>query len=301
MKISGFSFARNAQKLYYPVAESIKSILPVCDEFIIAIGKGDDDDRTREIVAEINDPRVRIIDTEWTDREKLKGHIHGQQTNIALKECSGDWCFYVQADEVVHEKYLPVIQKRCEELLNDSEVEGLLFKYKHFWGDYDHYYVSHAWYPREIRIIKNHLGIESWESAQSFRRNGQKIRVANVDAEIFHYGWVRPPSLMYSKTKEMCTTHWGKKRADEAFTDENKGFSYGSLERASLYKGTYPEVMKPWIARMDWKDQLQYAGKSSVQHKHDRLKYRMLTFLEQKVFGGRQLGGFKNYILLKNK
>ncbi len=301
MKISGFSFARNAQKLYYPVAESIKSILPICDEFIIAVGKGDDDDRTRNFIEKIGDPKIRIIDTEWTDREKLKGYIHSQQTNIALKECKGDWCFYVQADEVVHEKYLPVIHRRCEELLGDQQVEGLLFKYRHFWGDYDHYNLSHAWYPREIRIIRNFKSIESWETAQSFRSNGKKINVATVDAEIFHYGWVRPPSLMHSKIKEFCTTHWGKRKADSVFTSGKQEFNYGSLARVSRFEGTHPDVMKEWISRMNWKDQLQYTGKSNVIHKHDRFKYRLLTFLEQKICGGRQIGGFKNYVLLKNK
>jgi glycosyltransferase involved in cell wall biosynthesis len=298
MKISGFSFSRNAQKLYYPIAESIKSILPVCDEFIIAIGKGDPDDHTREIVSEIGDPKIKIIDTVWTDREKLKGFIHSQQTNIALKECTGDWCFYIQADEIVHEKYLPVIHKRCEELMNDSEIEGLLFKYKHFWGDYDHFLINHAWYPREIRLIKNHLGIKSWETAQSFRKNGRKINVASVDAEIFHYGWVRPPSLMYSKMREFSTTHRGKERTDQILPDEKRLFDYGSLEKLPVYKETYPKVMEQWIAGMDWKSQLQYKGKSQVVHKQDRLKYRILTFLE-KICGGRQIGGFKNYNLLK--
>ena len=299
MKISGFSFSRNAYKLYYPVAESIRSILPICDEFIIAIGRGDVDDRTREEVAAIGDPKIKIIDTEWTDREKLKGFIHSQQTNIALKECTGDWCFYLQADEVVHEKYLPTIRSRCEMLLHDKEIQGLLFNYKHFWGDYDHFHISHAWYPREIRIIRNGQGIESWETAQSFRLNGKKINVAEVDAEIFHYGWVRPPSLMYSKKREFYTTHWGKRRAEEVYTAERSAFNYGSLEKLHRYQDSYPEVMKERISRMDWKDQLQYHGKSEQKQKHERLKYRILTFLEQKLFGGRQLGGFKNYILLK--
>jgi glycosyltransferase involved in cell wall biosynthesis len=301
MKISGFSFARNTSKLYYPLSESIRSILPVCDEFIIAIGKGDPDDTTRKIVEDINDPKIRIIDTEWKDEIKLRGHILGQQTNIALKECSGDWCFYIQADEIVHEKYLPVIKKRCEQLLKDDEVDGLLFNYKHFWGDYDHYHVNHAWYPKEIRIIRNNRGIESWGDAQSFKRNGEKIRVARVDAEMFHYGWVRPPSYMYSKNREVCGTFWGKEKANAVFNLENGCFNYGSLEKLPVYKDTYPEVMKEWIAKMDWKDKLQYKGKSSYKHKHDRFKYRLLTFLEQKICGGRQIGGFRNYILSKDK
>ncbi|MFP4164550.1 MAG: hypothetical protein ACLFQB_11985 [Chitinispirillaceae bacterium] len=297
MKISGFSFARNAQKLYYPVAEAIKSILPICDEFVIAIGKGDEDDRTREEVEAIDDPKVKIIDTVWHDREKLKGHIHGQQTNIALRECTGDWCFYIQADEIVHEKYLPVIKRRCEQLQENESVQGLLFDYKHFWGDYNHYHINHAWYPKEIRIIRNGLGIESWESAQSFRLNSQKIKVAPVDAEIFHYGWVRPPHLMNKKRHEFNTTHRGSQYSKN-IADEPLEFNYGSLEKLYVYNDSHPAVMKEWLENFNWADKLQYKGKSNVKHKHDRFKYRFLTFFEQLL--GCRIGGFQNYILLKD-
>lgn len=287
MKISGFTFSRNAEKLYYPVAESIRSILPICDEFVVALGRGDDDDGTRAAIKAIGDPRITIIDTEWTDRERLKGRIHSQQTNIALERCTGDWCFYLQADEVVHERYLPVIQQRCEELLEKRRVDGLLFRYKHFWGDYDHYIVSHKWYPQEIRIIRNHLGITSHNTAQSFRCEGKRLRVAPVDAEIFHYGWVRPPRLMAAKQKEFQTTHrsreWLAQQSDAALG----AFSYGSLEELAQYDGNYPGVMRDRIAGMDWRDQLQYTGPSPIRLPHERLKYRMLTWLEQTLFGGR--------------
>jgi hypothetical protein len=75
-------------------------------------------------------------------------------------------------------------------------------------------------------------------------------------------------------------------------------FDYGSLEKVPRFTETHPAVMNEWIAKMNWKDQLQYTGKSSVVSKHERFKYRLLTFLEQKVLGGKQIGGFKNYILL---
>jgi hypothetical protein len=169
MKISGFSFVRNGEKLYYPTAEAIKSILPICDEFVIAIGKGDEDDHSRELVAAINDPKIRIIDTVWEEKYCHRGMINSYQTDVAMKACTGDWLFYVQADEVVHEKYLPAIKARCEELLKDTEVEGVLFNYKHFWGDYGHYHGGHGWYPWEIRIVRNLPQIHSYQSAQSFR------------------------------------------------------------------------------------------------------------------------------------
>jgi hypothetical protein len=301
VRISGFSFTKNADTLYYPVVESIRSILPVCDEFVIAVGKGATGDRTRELISSINSQKIRIIDTEWENLPKGNGHVFGEQTNLALDACTGDWCFYLQSDEAVHERSLPLIRKRCEDLLDDKEVEGFLFSYKHFWGDYDHYHVSHKWYPREIRIVRNRIGVRSWGDAQSFRINGRKLRVAMLDAEIFHYGWVRPPSLMQKKSRAMESAYHSRESVDAMFAKRPPLFDYGPLNRLACFNGSHPEVMRRRITAMDWKDQLDYEGRSIARFNHDRLKYRLLTFLEQRLFGGRQIGGFRNYRLLKNK
>ena len=302
MKISGFSFIRNGIKLYFPVVESIKSILPICDEFIIAVGKGDPDDATRDAIIEIGDPKIKIIDTDWADyQQEYHGQIHAIQTNIALAECEGDWCFYLQADEVVHEKYLPVIVNRCQELLDDREVEGLLFRYKHFWGDYEHYHNGHGWYSREIRIVRNGIGVRSHLSAQSFKREGEKLKVAEVAAEIYHYGWVRPPHLMQSKRKAIEINHWGKEKTEAKFKGAPLSFDYGPLNRLALFKDSHPAVIKEKIASMNWKAKLQYSGRPDPErapHKHEKFKYRLLSFIENKLLGGEKLGEYKNYILL---
>lgn len=315
MKISGFSMVKNGIKLYYPVVEMIKSILPIVDEFVIAIGKGAPDDTTREKVMAIESDKIKIIDTEW-DLEKFpRGMENAHQTDIAKNHCSGDWLFYLQADEVIHEKYLPIIKKRCEELLENKKVEGLLFKYRHFWGDYNHYQKSHGWYPHEIRIIRNDPEIHSWESAQSFRRipnfDGKnyrqqegtyKLRVAPVDAYVYHYGWVRPPHLMADKKKALDTVHKGSEKVREMYKNVENVFDYGPLDRLAKFKGTHPKVMQKMISEMDWQDKLQYSGKPDPRrelHKHERLKYRILTWIEQNLLGGKQIGGFKNYKLIK--
>jgi len=57
--------------------------------------------------------------------------------------------------------------------------------------------------------------------------------------------------------------------------------------------------MKPWIERFDWKDQLQYTGTSAVPQKHEQFKFRLVTWIEQHLMGGRQLGGYRNYRLLR--
>src|SRR3972149_1881605 len=136
MTISGFTIAKNADKLYYPVKQSIMSVLPIVDEFIVALGDCDNDDHTRREIESIESDKIKIIDTIWDIEKYPDGTENAHQTDIAKNACSGNWLFYLQADEVVHEKYLPAIKKRCEELLNDKKIDGLLFQYRHFWGDY---------------------------------------------------------------------------------------------------------------------------------------------------------------------
>ncbi len=314
MKISGFSFARNATKLYYPMKQAVQSILPIVDEFVIALGKGDDDDATREELLSINDPKVKIIDTIWDPKYMKRGAIHALETDVAKNHCSGDWLFYLQADEVIHEKYHETIYNRCNQLLNDDRIEGLLFDYKHFWGDYDHYHNSHGWYPYEIRIIRNNPNIHSWQSAQSFRyydnwesthqREGtRKLRVALANAEVFHYGWVRPPHLMRAKSRAIDSNHKGIERANAIHNALPVEFDYGPLNRMALFNETHPKVMKDVIEAMNWKDKLQYSGNPNPNrelHKHETLKYRTVTLLEKILFGGKQPFGFKNYELIKN-
>lgn len=308
MTISGFSMVRNATKLYYPIKEAIMSILPICDEFIIAVGKGDQDDRTKEEIESIGSDKIKILDTVWDEKDFVGGRVNAIQTNIALQKCTGDWCFYIQADEVVHEKYLPIIKDRCIELLDDAEVEGLVFDYRHFWGDYDHYQISHGWYKREVRIIRNNIGIESHHSAQGFRKNGERVKVAHAHAEIFHYGWVRPPHLMQNKSKALNSVHWGIKKAEEYYAKAPKEFDYGPLNLLPVYKGTHPAVMHERISKMDWKDKLQYDGEPNPYrepHMHETTKNIHLTrieqWLEKRYEGKVYLSSHRNYTLFPNK
>jgi hypothetical protein len=215
----------------------------------------------------------------------------------------------VQADEVVHEKYLPIVKARCEELLSDSQVEGLLFNYKHFWGDYNHYHAGHGWYPWEIRIVRNLPKIHSYQSAQSFRwfdhydnprqeTGTRKLKVAKVDAYIYHYGWVRPPHLMRNKNKALDSVHWGKAKAEKHYAAVPDYFDYGPLNRLAEFKESHPAVMRERIAAFDWADKLQYSGSPNPGrhlHKHEKPGIRLLSILE-KITG--PIGTFKNYKLL---
>ena len=312
MVISGYTFVRNAIKLAYPLKESILSVLDLVDEFVIAYCPGDEDDNTLEVINSITSDKIKLIHAEWIPEKFKQNTLYSYLSDVAKNNCQGDWLFYLQVDEVVHEQYIPIIKNACKYYLTNQKVEGLLFSYKHFWGDYNHCFTHHGWYPREIRIIRNIPEIHSWRDAQSFRyyshfepsteyyrtkEGARKLNVALIPAEIYHYGWVRPPQTMSDKQNRM------RKTSNQSLTDRYKGgFDYGPLDKVPAFKGSHPKIMEDRLQALNWKDKLQYSGKRNPNralHKHERLKYRLRSCLELNLLGGREIGGFKNYNIVE--
>jgi hypothetical protein len=310
MKISGFTFIRNAQKLYYPIKESILSILDLVDEFVIALGDGDENDTSLAILQSLNSPKIRIIHTTWNLETYAGGSIYAQQTDFAKAACNGDWLFYLQGDELVHEMDLETIRKACEKYLHKPEIEGFVFNYKHFWGDYEHYFADHCWYKKEIRIVRNLPDIHSWKDAQSFRiipkftgndhnrtKNTRKLQCIALDATIFHYGWVRPPETMKTKNDKVM-----KNYSITETDDIGDSFDYGRMDYCQVFTATHPAIMKEKILELNWKQKLRYSGPIAINRskmKHEKPKYRILSRIEEKLLGGYVIGGFKNYKIIK--
>lgn len=279
MKISGFSFIKNALKYDYPIVEAITSILPICDEFIVAVGKSEDE--TLELIRNIDPEKIKIVETEWDESLREGGRVLAVETDKAFKAISpdSDWAFYIQGDEVMHEKYLPVVKKAMEDFKEDSKVDGLLFNYLHFYGSYDYVGSADNWYPHEIRVIKNDPSIYSYKDAQGFRKgDNEKLRVKPIDAYMYHYGWVKDPRAMQKKQED-----FNKLWHDDQWIEENiaKADEFDYLKGiSSLYKfqDKHPEVMKNRIERINWK--FDY----DISFNKRSLKYRTKGFLK-KYFG----------------
>ncbi len=238
--ISGFTIVRNINKLKYPAKEAIMSILPICDEFIINVCDSEDD--TLETIKSINSPKIKIICSPWDTSIQQGGVILANQTNIALNECKGIWCFYIQADEVCHEDDLEGIQQLCKSYKDKKEVEGFLFSYLHFYGAYNVIATARNWYRKEVRVIRNNIGIKSFGDAQGFRLTNRKPRVLEINAHVFHYGWARHPKDMALKSKHFMRLYFGSK-FDNAFDN----FSYEQQYGLKYYNESHPSIMKEII------------------------------------------------------
>jgi hypothetical protein len=279
MKVTGFSFIKNALKYDYPVVEAITSILPLCDEFIIAVGKSEDD--TYQLIDGIDRTKIRIIETTWDEKLREGGRVLAAETDKAFAEVpeDTDWAFYIQGDEVVHEKYLETIYENMRCYKNNPVVDGLLFHYLHFYGSYDYVGTSSKWYKNEIRVIRNDKSICSYRDAQGFRKkDNTKLKVKPVDAFVYHYGWVKEPKAMQKK-QENFHKYWHDDEWIEKNIFKADEFDYSrNLSSLRLFEGTHPKVMEKRIEAKNWKFDYDISFKKTTG------KDKMKTLLK-KYFG----------------
>jgi len=291
VKVTGFTIIKNAIKFDFPIKEAILSVLPLCDDFVVAVGDSDDD--TRGMIASLAPGKIRIIDTVWDKTLNIGGAVLADETNKAYKAISDDtdWCFYIQGDEVLHEQYIATIRKGMERWKDDKRVDGLLFKYLHFYGSYDYVGVSSKWYRNEIRIVRKNPAIYSYQDAQGFRKgDNEKLQVKALDAFIYHYGWVREPSTMNNKL-ENTKNFWGGVTLDPSETVYTGSFDYSQIDALEKFKGTHPAVMQERIKRMNW--QFDY----DLSYNNFKLKDKVKNLLEK--ITGRRVFDYKNYKRLR--
>jgi hypothetical protein len=241
VKVSGFTIVRNALKLDFPVEASIRSILPVCDEVVVNVGRSEDE--TLELVRAIRDPKIRIVETEW-DMSR-RNTVLGHETLRAMRECRHPWGIYIQADEVLHERGAEELAAAIQRHDGDPRAEGLLVRYTHFYGGFDTIATHRRWYRREVRAVRLDaaLDIRPYQGAQGFRVGPEhrKIRARLTSAEMFHYGWARPAQALREK-RELGKTMYPWRDADE------RKPLLAWVPGIRAFTGAHPAVAQSWIA-----------------------------------------------------
>ena len=287
MKISGFTIARNVIKYDYPIIESINSILPICDEFVVAVGNSEDD--TLGLIQSIKNSKIKIIETVWDDSLRTGGRVLAMETDKAFKAVSedSDWAFYIQADEIIHEKYLETIKIDAQKHLQNMKVDGLLFNYRHFYGSYDYYGSSTKWYRKEIRLIRNSKNIYSYRDAQGFRKDSNvKLNVKPSNAEVYHYGWVKEPAAMQRK-QESFHKLWHDDNWMEKNVAKVTEFDYSEIDSLDIFTEEHPAVMKNRIESKNWKFDFD------ISKKNLSFKEKFRTTVEKLT--GYRIAEYKNY------
>jgi len=291
MKVTGFTIVRNGVKFDYPFIESIKSVLPLCDEMVVAVGNSEDE--TLALVRSIDSTKIRIIRTVWDDNLREGGRVLAVETDKAKAAISADtdWCIYIQADEVLHEQDYPAIRKAMEENLDNKRVDGILFDHLNLYGSFDFIADSRKWQYKQIRIIRNNPDITSFRDAISFMKKGKRLKVKQIDAAVYHYGWVRHPKAMQEKmesfNKMWHDDEWMAKNFDKV--DE---FDFSNIDSLSHFEGTHPEVMHERIRKMNW--EFSFDPTEGIKLTP---RLRFLNWLEKNY--GIEIGKFKTYKVIR--
>lgn len=302
MLISGFTIVRNGLKFDYPFIESLRSVLPICDEFVVNVGLSEDAtyqaiEQLRSLLTPSEAAKIKMIETEWPLNDAAKrqgGQILADQTNIAMSRCSGKWCLYLQADEVLHEEDLPLIREQLTQWVDDASVEGVVFQYVHFYGNYNVIQKSRSSYRREIRVVRNGLGIRSTGDAQSFRHaDGRKLAAALTSARVFHYGWVRPQQVMKEKTAFMDTLYHAGASVQAPATGNN--YLYKRIIGLQPFQGTHPHVMGE---RVKGAPRFDFSAAPRVFHLKDT--WKVVSGWIESLTGYRPFE-YKNYRLIGKK
>ena len=290
MKISGFTFVRNAILYDYPIVEAISSILPICDEVVVSVGQSEDG--TLELIKSIRSEKIKIVETVWDDSLREGGRVLAIETDKAFKAISpdADWAFYIQGDEVLHEKYLDTVKQNMIRYKDDIEVEGLLFNYAHFYGSYDYVGESLRWYRREIRVIRNNKNIFSYRDAQGFRKKpNEKLKVKHIPASIYHYGWVKDPKAMQGKQLSF-NKYWHDDQWVNTHVAKVEEFDYANIDALARFDGTHPAVMEKRIAAINW----EFAH--DISRNNFTFKDRLKKIIE--TLTGWRPGEYKNFKII---
>lgn len=242
--VSGFTIARNVVRYGYPIEPALRSIAPLCDEIVVNVGRSEDG--TLERLRGIEEPKIRIVETDWGDEVAQGGQILSIQTNRALAECRGTWCYYVQADEVLHEDGLDRVRDTMRRYADDPRVEGLWFDYVHFYGSFDWVGSGRRFYRREVRVVRRSSGIRSVGDAQGFRVGDRKPRAVPSGGRIFHYGWAKRPELAEEKRQQ-----WHRFARRQNW-QELPRYAFRRLPGLRPFRGSHPAVMREWIAQHGW-------------------------------------------------
>ena len=273
MKISGFTFVRNGSILGYPYIESIKSLINLCDEVIVAVGNSDDD--TLIQIQQLNTTKLKVIETQWNEVMTDRGYTYAQQKLIAQFNCTGDWSFYLECDEIIHEKDIPLIRQSLFDNLHNKSVEAFVFNYYHFYGDINTIACSPRWYKKAPRIIRNN--IRSWAPDGLFwlvmdkNKKGRYPNAKLINCYLYHYGHVRLIQNMNEKNKRV-EKYWGK--------NPTKFETYANIDPLTLYKfqDSHPKIIENWLknnAEQNFIPNLNY--KLSKREK----KHRLMMFINK--------------------
>jgi hypothetical protein len=222
MLLSIYTAVRNGLYYDFHIVEMLRHHLPLADE--IVVHEGYSDDGTYEAIANI-DPKIRIVRSHW----EKPGRSHEWYLPIkdrARRECRGEWCILVDADEFIPEWQFDDIRRFLSTFRGDLAA----FRIVDFYANYKVMSIKPLCW-RKMILHRNLPNIENWGDGANVRLQGQPFDWNDQELRftVHHFGSVRRAERLREK--------W-----------HVQGRLYGKTRKTKL-----PGFMFDWFPH-DWKD-----------------------------------------------
>lgn len=233
MKTLGATIAlRNGIEYDFCFEECIASLLPVCEEIVVAESQSTDGTRARLEEMAKAEPKIKIYDYPYTNPVGDPCWVMNW-TNFAREKLTTDYNIQMDADEVLHESAYDRIMSKIQ----GREV-SLLCRRWNFWKDHRHLIpLGECCAAEVLRVCPTKYWLAA-DFPDSRGRESMDIQIGALDVCIYHYGFIRKRKAFFEKEEAL-------QRAFFNDYDPN-------LKKAETYDGNWMQM--PGLC--SWNDQI---------------------------------------------
>ena len=255
MALIAYTIIRNMFQYDYPLEECVFSVLPVVDRHIICECYSDDGTYAEVLRWKRDNPKIQLLRHKWANHYTILQRIG----NYILSNISnGDWCFQLQADEVMHEDSWQMLQelpRRCQ----DQDAIGAYFHYTHFMANYRTEF-DFMYQHKRVLVQQGHGWVWDRDACGLMLGGGKFL---NAPVEVFHYGKVHEARVALEKEIAFQEMY---RDTPPGFPDPRlaqMGEAIGKMDYYYLFDhavqqgevreftGTHPKIMAARIARAE--------------------------------------------------
>ena len=192
-KLSGFSTLKSFD--IYPFDLAYESVLPYVDEFLLGIDSSCFNTKYKRILNSfLNKTKFRKkikleffnFNSETVNNLKVRGRWITDANNKMLNKCTGNYCLYVQADEI-----FPNISKKKFNKVFISKPDEIYFNYHHYVFNLETIIdPKKSAYTEAIRVFKKDLYASCHDGFSFHNLSQYRPKSTNSDLTIKHISYV---------------------------------------------------------------------------------------------------------------
>lgn len=256
--LAGCLIIKNGTKFDYPFQQAIESVLPICDEFVVVEGVGEDDTYERLLAMREKDQKIQVVRSKM--ERKVSELSRATDLSISLTKC--DYYLQIQGDEGINEFSC----RRIRSVVDRGGFDILQTRIFHFWSSFDTVYIPKVFYDYVWRVARRSLFPQLHSIGDAMNLGPlslpglRTLALPETEAYWLHYGFVRNPKQMVEKCYEFFPwwsqdpEKWEEHGMDPylARARQNKKVVWTEKHhprQLTPFRGVHPKSYESWISK----------------------------------------------------